>query len=251
MQILDPVLRVNEISLSDPADSFARKTLSSFMSFSPTEAGGKLPSEFSNCTLYNAYLNIPAKNWSGNSTPPPDPGLFAQCFPTLLRSLVGNNAVLTLFVKSLDPSYFDELVFIRNELKEKKSRFVLLSRQNEQDEKYSLQRSPDLFFEWSPIDARSIVNQWFISPQMEIEGYVSSASILAEIALTSRVAAQPKSVRDFLNGVSLAFRLWPDFNGLLVLTTGLSGSDLSGRLSTAELEKTIQSALSDPLEAGT
>ncbi len=154
-------------------------------------------------------------------------------------------------MKSLDPSYFDELVFIRNELKEKKSRFVLLSRQNEQDEKYSLQRSPDLFFEWSPIDARSIVNQWFISPQMEIEGYVSSASILAEIALTSRVAAQPKSVRDFLNGVSLAFRLWPDFNGLLVLTTGLSGSDLSGRLSTAELEKTIQSALSDPLEAGT
>jgi hypothetical protein len=138
------------------------------------------------------------KDWPRPSSSPPDPGLFADCFDVLLRDAVGQDAVLTLFVKSLDRGYFDELSFIKDCLIKEHGKFLLLSH-HEKDEKYPRQRIPDLFFEWSSKKARFMVSEWFMSPQVSIEGYVSGKPILAEISLWSSLASDRRAPRELLD----------------------------------------------------
>src|SRR5271165_2668027 len=174
-------LRIEGGALLDARAPARARTLSGFFGFAPRESE-EFDNQFSDCFLFDIYLGSYVKDWPRESSSPPDPGLFADCFDVLLRDAVGQDAVLTLFVKSLDPGYFDELNFIKDSLIKEHSKFLLLSH-HEKDEKYPLQRIPDLFFESSYKKARFMVSEWFMSPQVSIEGYVSGKSILAEIGL--------------------------------------------------------------------
>ena len=80
------------------------------------------PQPFKDCFFYDLHLDPPATP----SDALRDPALFERCFPLILKRLVGESNILTLFVKSLDPGYFDEFDVIRTLLAPRNLRYVLL-----------------------------------------------------------------------------------------------------------------------------
>jgi hypothetical protein len=235
-------LRIEGGVLLDVRTPARARELSEFFGFAPRRSEEESYEQFSDCSLFDIYLGSYVKDWPRQAGSPPHPGLFADCFDVLLRSVVGKDAVLTLFIKSLDPGYFDELNFIKDYLIKERGRFLLFSHQ-EKDEKYPLQRVPDLFFEWSYNRAAFMVTEWFMSPQINIEGYVSVKPILPEISLWSSLASDPRTPRELLDSLNMAFRLWPDFNGMSILTNKMSSEDLVRRLDSEDLHRCIQVSL--------
>ena len=221
------------------------KPWADFFGFGPDIHPQELEKEFSDCFLYEICFDIRVKDRPNSSPSPPHPGVFAKCFPVLLRNMVKNNEVLTLLVKSLDPDYFDELKFIGASLNGDSRKFVMVSGRKRQGASFPVQELPDLLFEWAPDDGVVIVNEWFMSPQVHIEGYVSPASVLAEAVASSHIAAKPKRRRDFVKVLSFAFRLWPDFNGVSIITDKLSYEALHKVLDIGKLNEAIRASFPD------
>jgi hypothetical protein len=229
-------------TLSETPTAPRVKQLSEFFGFVPRASQGEFYEQFSDCSLFDIYLDFYVKDWPGQSGSPPHPGLFADCFEILLRSAVQHDAVLTLYIKSLDRTYFDELDFIKACLTKECARFLLLSRRDKH-EKYSYEGTHDLFFEWPREQGRLMVREWFMSPQVTIEGYVSKGPIFQEISSCSSLASTPGPPRELLDSLEMAFRLWPDFNGISILTRKMSSNDLLRMLDNEDLRRAIAASL--------
>lgn len=107
----------------------------------------------------------------------------------------------------------------------------------------SREETPDLFFEWSREQATFMVQEWFMSPQVAIEGYISNGPIFQEILPCSSLAPAPKPPRELLDSMEIAFRLWPDFNGMSILTRKVSSDGLLRILDNDDLRRAITASV--------
>ncbi len=206
------------------------------------------PQVLTDCTFYDMHITAYVRGWAPSSSPPAHPGMFADFFPTILSRIVGRST-LTLFVQATDRDSFDELEVVETLLAPKGLPYILLSRPAAsadprlQSGAFQIRLSVGyLFFQW-PVDlARDIVDRWFMSPNVTVEGYVSREPMLSTIG---RLCFQPDTevrVRELLDSVEMGFRLWLDNNGLFVLTTKLNRAALENRLQIADLDRQLQEA---------
>lgn len=194
-----------------------------------------------NCFFYDLYVPSFVSNWPSKPSPP-HPGVFADIFPTLLKHLVQSGRVLTLYVRGMLREHFNELEVIDKVLCPRGLRYALLSNENVEnlgDAKVEL-GAGNLIFEWPMNEGTFIVQNWFFSPGVEIEGYISKTDVLPRIASLYFEPYRPENVCTLLSGIELGFRLWPDNNGLFLLSEAVPLDSLKMRLSTSELESHIQ-----------
>lgn len=197
------------------------------------------PQPFRDCFFYDLYLDTP-------TTPSDalrDPGLFERCFPLFLKRLVGESNILTLFVKSLDPGYFDEFAMVRTLLAPRNPRYVLLPDPIVPGSSRTAIDVGHLVFEWPVSESDRIAEDWFMCPQVEIEGYVGPTLPLGRIADLYFQPDTETRVRELLSGVEFGFRLGTDFNSLTVLTDKLDMQAMENRLHLPTLNRALSLAV--------
>jgi hypothetical protein len=90
---------------------------------------------------------------------------------------------LCLFVKGMDRTYFDELEMIDKVLVPRNLSYVLLppSAPFKEDAPVRL-GAGHLIFEWPSELLDEVPRKWFLSPCIEIEGYIGKSDFLGQIA---------------------------------------------------------------------
>jgi len=184
------------------------------------------PQPFRDCFFYDLHLDPPATPTDALR----DPRIFECCFPLILKRLVGESNILTLFVKSLDPGYFDEFAVIRTLLAPRHLRYVLLPNPILPGSSMTAIDVGHLVFEWPVAESERIAEDWFMCPQVEIEGYVGPTLPLGRIADLYFQPDTESRVRELLSGIEFGFRLDTDFNSLTVLTDKLDMQAMENRL---------------------
>lgn len=208
---------------------------------------GRYPRTFSNpqvlkdCFFCELHVSSYVANWP-SSPAPPDPGVFEKLFGDILRSLTGEGNKLTLHVASIDADYFDELEVIKTLLAPRNLSYILLSNPLLPGD---LRTQPDvgkLVFEW-PLDSLDyVVEHWFMSPIVSIEGYISRQNILPKITELYFEADTEARIRELLRNIEVGFRVWQDNNGLFLLSDKLDESALKERLHTPQLVASLKEA---------
>ncbi len=185
------------------------------------------------CFISDIHIARYVSDWP-HHPPPPHPGIFEDFFPDLLRRLVGPGNTLTLFVRGVERDHFDELGVIQSILVPQGLRYVLLARpQLKADPRLRLGVG-NLVFEWPLASLDFIVTHWFQSPVIEIEGYISPDPPLGRIADLYFQPDTEDRIRELLRSITVGFRLWPDNNGLLVLSDKLDEGALRERFRVSE-----------------
>ena len=200
-----------------------------FFEFWPIPRNFHDPIKLSDCFFFNLHIGSYVTEWVPGVPPPPDPSAFSQAFSTLLKTLAGEN-VLTLHVKSLDPDYFDPLKVIKEILQPQNLDYMLLRFSKKQDNQGGVSTEGALFFEWPTTNLEYVVDNWFMSPQVTIEGYISTKSVLPKLAELFGLPDTEERLRELLRAIEIGFKIWQDFNGLFVLTDRLDLPALRERL---------------------
>jgi hypothetical protein len=188
----------------------------------------------------NVHIPMYVKNWP-HQTGPPHPGVFSDVFPALLNQLVGASGILTLHVKSVDPEYFDELAFIKDIAAPRGLQYVLLPTRTAPTRGVDF---GNILFEWPLESLKYIVENWFMSPQVSIEGYVTLSSRLGTLAELYFRPSDARTIRKLLEAVEFGFTLWPDNNGIFILSDKLDEDALRKRLASPDLDDAIKAAIS-------
>ncbi len=168
----------------------------------------------------------------------PDSRLFEAFFPTILRRLLGSST-LTLFVKSFDLDYFNELQTIERILAPRSLSYVLLANLSTPIDSRSPLDVGNLVFEWPKDELRHVVDQWFMSPTVTIEGYAASSSAVSAISHLYFEPDTEERMRTFLRAIDFGFRLWRDNDGLFLVTDKLDEEILKDRLSLDDLNQEV------------
>ncbi len=174
---------------------------------------------------------------------PAHPGVFEDAFPAILHQLVGPTNVLALHLQAVDPSFFDELRFIKEVLVPRRLDYVLLPPRP--DPRYPKSAAGNLLFEWPLDSAQNIVDQWFQGFLIEIEGYISRQSCLGELAKLYFQPYNARTIRELLTGLEFSFKVWLDNNGLFILSDKLAEQQLKKRLVDPNLDQAIQTAIKE------
>jgi hypothetical protein len=199
------------------------------------------PAVLSDCSLYDVFITYYVRDWPGPSLP--DPSFFEEFFPAILRRLVGSDNTLALYVKSSDPGYFEELEAIKSVLSPRSLPFVLLPREGPPpDDPRFGPNVGHLIFEWPVNELKYVVENWFMCPQVEIEGYISKELPLAPISELYFRPDTEERIREILRTIEIGFRLWRDNNGLFVLTDKVDLPTLTERLNLAAFNHEIKEA---------
>jgi hypothetical protein len=208
---------------------------------------GRHPRKFSNphaladCFFYNLYISHFVRDWP-RPTAPPHPGIFREFFSTILSRLIGSGNTLTLFVNSVDRDYFNAIEVIEDLLAPRKLEYILLPNPWFRVDRKFRPNVGQLVFTWPSDFLDYIVQNWFDGPWIEIEGYISPISLLPRIAELYFGPDTEERVRDFLRAIEIGFRVWPDHNGLLVLTDKLDADALAKRLRVSDLNPMLEKA---------
>ena len=201
------------------------------------------PAVLEDCFFCDMHITYHVREWP-RQPGPPHPGIFEDFFPTILGRLLGSGKTLVLFVYG-DRHHFDEFKVIETILWPKNLRYVLLPNPPRVGPDPRIPYGAGrLVFEWPSDCLDYIVKEWFESPAIEIEGYVSSGSELplCSIAELYFRPDNEERVREILRKTELGFRLWPDNNGLFVLTDKMNIDALEERLQISDLNVKIQEA---------
>ena len=220
--VLDyPLYRGMELSLLNELFHFPR-----------TERRFAAPDVLADCFFYEIGIPRPTDSYL-----PPESGAFETVFPLVLRRLL-RSSKLTLFVKSYDRDYFDEFGVIED-LARRRLRYVLLPDiGSPQDPRVELDRG-NLIFEWPVESLTSIVEKWFMSPTVSIEGYVAPSVPLVEITHLYFDPDTEERVRKLLRFVDFAFRLSPDNDGLFLATDKLKLEEVTSLLQIQDLNRRL------------
>jgi hypothetical protein len=205
------------------------------------------------CFFFDVHVPVYVDSWP-QPPGPAHPGVFEDIFPALLGALIGRHNVLTLQIRSSDPDYFDEQTFIRDVLAPRRMAYLLFSNRVDRawmEELAELKRplpNPtkigNLLFE-RPLDSlQGIVDNWFMCPQVTVEGYSSGQSCLARLAEQYFEPYCEHNIRKVLEVLEFGFKLWRDNNGLLILSDKLNEDAIRNRLATPDLAEVIRSAIS-------
>lgn len=193
------------------------------------------------CFFLDMHIPVYVEDWP-EPPGPAHPGVFADAFPAVLNKLIGSDRILTLHVESSDPEYFDELTFIRDVLAPRHLEYVLLP--SRLDSHYK-GRIGSVLFQW-PLDSlQHIVDNWFMSPQVTIEGYSSHHSCLGELTESFFQPYNAGMLRKLLRTLELGFKLWRDNNGIFILSDKFGDEALRMRLTSPDLQETIRAAMRD------
>lgn len=199
------------------------------------------PSVLKDCFFAELYLTRNVEKWGANP-PPPDPAVFEEFFPHILRVLTGPGNKLTLHIKSLDPDYFDELEVIKTLLVSRNLNYILLANPLVPGEPRTQLDVGNLVFEW-PVDALDyVVEHWFMSPIVSCEGYISGESCLPRIAECYFQADTEERIRELLRKIEIGFKVWQDNNGLFLLSDKFGSAALQKRLEEPDLLSLLQAA---------
>ena len=200
--------------------------------FPRTERRFSAPDVLADCFFYDIGIHRPTHSYQ-----PPESGAFEAIFPVILRRLL-RSSKLTLFVKSYDRDYFDEFGVIED-LARRRLRYVLLPDVGSpQDPRAELDRG-NLVFEWPPDSLISIVEKWFMSPTVSIEGYAAPSVPLGEIAHLYFEPDTEERIRKLLRFVDFAFRIWTDNDGLFLATDKLRLEELTSLLQIRDLNRRL------------
>ena len=190
------------------------------------------------CWFNDLFIPYFVKDWAGGKGPP-HPGLFGEFFSLVLGRLVGSDT-LTLHVKSMDPDYFYELKCIEDTLAPKKIPYMLLPSFR------SAEYGPDvgnLFFEW-PVDSLELVrSEWFVSPQISVEGYITHGSCLPRLCEIYFAPDSEDVVRGFLAQIEIGFKVWRDNNGILLLSDKFDADGILERIQPEDIDALIAEAV--------
>ena len=217
-----------------------QRLLYEFFEFWPNPRDFSNSSILQHCNLFNIYINYYVSSWVPDVRPPTHPGVFADFFPDILSRLTQTHSI-TLLVKSTDQEYFNEAEIIRTLLKPQQLKYMLLPDYSKIDN--VVDRMGYLFFEWPVGALASVVKEWFMSPQITIEGYVSPESPFSAI---SSIFFQPDNehrIAELLRNIDFGFKLWPDNNGLFLISDKLNRGRLEERLELKDLNRSIQEAV--------
>jgi hypothetical protein len=198
------------------------------------------PSILSDCHFYDIHITHYIRDWPGAPQfRPPHPGVFEDFFPKVLGNLIGQEGLLTLSIKSYAPDYFNELDVVARLLAPKGLRYVLLSPRQQTADPREEVNIGNLVFEWPRIDLDHAVEHWFMTPTVRIEGYICQRLALDRIAALYFQPHTAERVRELLRAVEIGFRLWPDNNGLFLLTDKLDRQALNERLRVREINSLL------------
>jgi hypothetical protein len=208
---------------------------------------GRYPRTFCNplvlkdCHFFELHASSYVDKWP-SSPPPPNPGMFEKLFANILRSLTGEGNRLTLHVKSFDDDYFEELEVVKTLLAPHNLSYIFLSNSSRIAVPGTRSDVGNLIFEW-PLDSLDhVVEHWFMSPIVSIEGYISRQSVLPKIAELYFQADTEARIRELLRSLEVGFRIWQDNNGLFLLSDKLDESALKERLYTPQLVTSLKEA---------
>ncbi len=213
------------------------KQLRGFLQFENPSRRFSDPSALQDCFFTDVYLSYYTKNWPGGLGPP-HPGLFGEFFTLIADRLVGSDT-LTLFVKSCDPAYFSEFDFISRYLAPRRIPYMLLP--SKSDPKYGINVG-NLVFEWSTAALGYIRENWFMSPQVRIEGYISRGQCLPSLTRAYFADDTEQTVREFLREIEIGVSVWPDNNGLFLVSDKFATGAVDDRLRPEELAELIREA---------
>ena len=208
---------------------------------------GRYPRTFSNpavlkdCFFFELYVSSYVDKWP-SSSPPPDPGMFEKLFANILGSLAGDKNRLTLHVESIEADYFDELEVINTLLAPRNLSYVLLPKPLLPGDQRTQPEVGNLVFEW-PLDSLDhVIEHWFMSPIVSIEGYISRQTVLPEIEALYFQADTEARIRELLRTIEVGFRIWQDNNGLFLVSDKLDERALNARLRTPQLASSLKEA---------
>ena len=193
------------------------------------------------CAFFDLCITYYVRNWPGKKH---HPGIFEEFFPLILERLIAPGNILTLFINDWEGGYFELQQHVENQLKPRGLSHVFLPDSNIAPPSGSQNRPQRLVFEW-PADSLNFIleEHWlYYGPFIETEGYVSKGPVLDKI---TRLYAQPDSeqrIRELLRATEFCFRVWPDGDGMLLLTDKLDLDGLKRRLRLHELNPLILEA---------
>ncbi len=209
--------------------------LQGFFHFPRTERGFQSPGLLSDCRFYDISIKDSSEDPTTNIR---DPAVFETFFPTILSRLLGA-ARLTLFVKAFDRDYFNELETIEHSLATRSLNYVLFANLSGPAHPRNPVDFGNLLFEWSKDNLGHVVEQWFMSPTVTIEGYASHSSAISAIARLYFEPDTEERVRQLLRIIEFGFRLWRDNNGLFLATDKLDADALKRRLALDDLNREL------------
>ena len=191
------------------------------------------------CFFFDLHIPVYVEDWP-QQPGPAHPGLFEDAFPAILKNLIEDDRILTLYVGSSDRDSFDELTFIRDILVPQRTEYVLLP--SRLGPPYPARCT--LLFQW-PLDSfQYIVDNWFMSPQVTIEGYVSRQPCLGKLAELYFEPYGTQNMWNVLELIEFGFKLWRDNNGLFLLSDKLDEEAFRKRLASPDLNEIIRAAIS-------
>lgn len=196
------------------------------------------------CSFFDLHITEYVRDWPGAPDfRPAHPGLFEDFFPTLLTQLVGTTRKLTLYVKSIDRTYFHEPEVIATLLAPRNLEYVLLSNPLRPGDSRTQIDPGHLVFEW-PVDSLAhVVEHWFMSPIVTVEGYVSSELPLGRIADLYFQRDTAERIRELLRVIDFGFRVWKDNNGLFLATDKFDHGGLEERLEVPRVNRLLAEAI--------
>ena len=199
------------------------------------------PAALADCYFYDLVITYYVQNW-GPHAPPPHPGIFEEFFPRILKKLIGSGNTLTLFIKSFDRDYFNEFAVIETILAPRRLKYVLLPNLAVSIDPRVPLDAGHLIFEWPADSLDYIVQEWFMSPTVSIEGYIGPQLPLSRIAELYFQPDREERIRELLRDIEVGFRVWTDNNGLFVLTDKLNRDALRERVNVSDLDPLLQEA---------
>lgn len=155
-------------------------------------------------------------------------GIFEDFFPEMMRRLAGGAITLTLWIQDISLELFEELDVVQSYLYPRGLKYVLLPHLG--PSRYERTRRGNLLFEWPLGSLDEVVDRWFMCPQVSIEGYISTRSILGELSMLYFQPDTEERIRQLLRTRDFGFQLWQDLNGLRILSDKMSQGELARRL---------------------
>ncbi|MFZ1503109.1 MAG: hypothetical protein WAS50_08155 [Nitrospira sp.] len=212
-----------------------------FFEFWPAERQFLRTDTLRDCFFVDLHITSYVKKWIAGVQPPAHPGIFAESFSRIVQELARPDQSLTLCVKSLVPEYFDEITIIKDVLLPRKLPFILLSNPTSRaDNDQKRDGCGYLFFEWIPADLEYVAENWFLCPQLEVEGYISKQAPWGRLAELFSMPDTEERLRNLLGEIEIGFKVWQDNNGLFLTSRKHDLDAIRRRLDIIELNLFIE-----------